>query len=101
MDIPKILDTLIDGWCERRAIRPLKYLLRAYPGPLAHTDQLYEFLDALKDVKDLYATISPLKSAKCLIKRTTHWKILLAPGDLTGRRSQLSILSQPLKINAP
>ena len=53
MDIPKILDTLIDGWCERRAIRPLKYLLRAYPGPLAHTDQLYEFLDALKDVKDL------------------------------------------------
>ncbi|PYK07332.1 MAG: hypothetical protein DME66_01525 [Verrucomicrobia bacterium] len=53
MDIPKILDTLIDGWCERRAIRPLKYLLRAYPGPLAHTDQLYELLDALKDVKDL------------------------------------------------
>jgi len=53
VDIPKILDTLIDGWCERRAIRPLKYLLRAYPGPLAHTDQLYELLDALKDVKDL------------------------------------------------
>ena len=53
MDIPKILDTLIDGWCERRAIRPLKYLLRAYPGPLAHTDHLYELLDALKDVKDL------------------------------------------------
>jgi hypothetical protein len=53
MDIPKILDTLIDGWCERRAIRPLKYLLRAYPGPLAHTDQKFELLDALKDVKGL------------------------------------------------
>ena len=53
MDIPKVLDTLIDGWCERRAIRPLKYLLRAYPGPLAHTDQQYELLDALKDVKGL------------------------------------------------
>ncbi len=53
MDIVKILDTLIDGWCERRAIRPLQYLLRAYPGPLAHTDQKYELLDALKDVKGL------------------------------------------------
>ena len=52
-DITKKLDTLIDGWCERRAIRPLQYLLRAYPGPLAHTDQQYELLDALKDVKGL------------------------------------------------
>ncbi len=53
MDITKSLDSLIDGWCERRAIRPLQYLLRAYPGPLAHTDQHYELLDALKDVKGL------------------------------------------------
>ena len=53
MDIVKTLDTLIDHWCERRAIRPLQYLLRAYPGPLAHTDQKYELLDALKDVKGL------------------------------------------------
>jgi len=53
MNITKILDTLIDGWCERRAIRPLQYLLRAYPGPLAHTDQKLELLDALKDVKGL------------------------------------------------
>ena len=53
MDITKSLDSLIDGWCERRAIRPLQYLLRAYPGPLAHTDQQYELLDALKDVKGL------------------------------------------------
>jgi hypothetical protein len=53
MDITNTLDSLIDGWCERRAIRPLQYLLRADPRPLAHTDQQYEFLDALKDVKGL------------------------------------------------
>jgi hypothetical protein len=52
-DITKPLDALIDGWCERRAIRPLQYLLRAYPRSLAHTDQQYELLDALKDVKGL------------------------------------------------
>jgi hypothetical protein len=28
----KILDHLITGWCERRALRPLRYLLDAYPG---------------------------------------------------------------------
>jgi hypothetical protein len=53
MNTLKTLDKLVDGWCERRAIRPLKYLLRAYPGPLFHTDQQYELLDALKDVKGL------------------------------------------------
>jgi hypothetical protein len=53
MDICPTLDTLIDRWCERRALRPLQLLLRAYPGPLAHTDQKFELLDALKDVKGL------------------------------------------------
>jgi hypothetical protein len=49
----KILDGLINSWCERRALRPLRYLLRAYPGVLAHTDQQFELLEALKKVKAL------------------------------------------------
>ena len=53
MELRETLDRLIDGWCERRAIRPLQHLLRAYPAPLAHTDQLFALLDALKDVKGL------------------------------------------------
>ncbi len=53
MDICQTLDTLIDRWCERRALRPLQFLFRAYPGVLAHTDQKFELLSALKDVKGL------------------------------------------------
>ena len=53
MDIPATLNTLIDRWCERRAIRPLQLLLRAYPAPLAHTDQMFELLEALKNLKGL------------------------------------------------
>ena len=53
MDICLTLDTLIDRWCERRALRPLQLLFRAYPGPLLHTDQKFELLDAMKDVKGL------------------------------------------------
>ena len=52
-DLFKTLDGLIDGWCKRRALRPLHYILRAYPAVIAHTDQKFELLDALKDVKGL------------------------------------------------
>jgi hypothetical protein len=53
MDFTQTLDSLIDRWCERRAIRPLQCLLRAYPAPLAHTDQKHQLLEALRDVKGL------------------------------------------------
>ncbi len=52
-DVIANLDKLIDMWCERRALRPLQLLFRAYPGPLAHTDQLHDLLDSLRDVKGL------------------------------------------------
>jgi hypothetical protein len=53
MDFTQTLDSLIDRWCERRAIRPLRCLLRAYPAPLVHTDQKHQLLEALRDVKGL------------------------------------------------
>jgi len=53
MTLTEKLDWLIDQWCERRELRPLQCLLRAYPGALLHTDQFGELLDALKDVKGL------------------------------------------------
>jgi hypothetical protein len=53
MTLYQKLDWLIDQWCERRALRPLQCLLRAYPGVWVHTDQLYELLEALRDVKGL------------------------------------------------
>jgi hypothetical protein len=51
MNFTETLDTLIDRWCERRAIRPLQRLLPAYPAPLVHTDQQHQLLEALRDVK--------------------------------------------------
>ena len=49
----KTLDGLINGWCERRALRPLAYLLPAYPGAFVHTDQQFQLLEALKNLKKL------------------------------------------------
>jgi hypothetical protein len=53
MTLTEKLDWLIDQWCERRELRPMQYLFRAYPGVLCHTDQFGQLLDALKDVKGL------------------------------------------------
>jgi hypothetical protein len=47
----KTLDGLINGWCERRALRPLAYLLPAYPEVFVHTDQQFQLLEALKNLK--------------------------------------------------
>ena len=48
----KTLDGLINGWCERRELRPI-YLLRVYPGVLTHTDKQFQLLEGLKNLKRL------------------------------------------------
>ena len=53
LNLFKTLDGLIDGWCERRALRPLAYLLSAYPGVFVHADQQFQLLEALKNLKRL------------------------------------------------
>jgi len=49
----KTLDGLINSWCERRALNPLGYLLRVYPGVLTLTDKQFQLLEALKTLKRL------------------------------------------------
>ena len=68
MGILQTLDTLIDRWCERRALRPLQLLFRAYPGPLLHTDQKFELLDAMKDVKGICRAELPEDELRLLIE---------------------------------
>jgi hypothetical protein len=53
LNLFKTLDDLINIWCERRALLPLAYLLPAYPGVSAHTDQQFQLLEALKNLKRL------------------------------------------------
>ena len=49
----KTLDGLINGWCQRRELRPI-YLLRVYPGGvLTHTDKQFQLLEALKNLERL------------------------------------------------
>ena len=63
----KTLDGLINGWCERRALRPLGYLLPAYSGVLTHTHQQFQLLEALKNLTRLcrdYLTPEELRLVK-------------------------------------
>ena len=45
-----VIDGLIDRWCERRALRPLRILLPAYQLN-GLTDGWVELYDALRDVR--------------------------------------------------
>lgn len=67
MKLNQKLDWLIDQWCERRAILPLKYILRAYPSVLAHTDQLGDLLEALRDVKGFCRNELTQRELDCVI----------------------------------
>jgi hypothetical protein len=47
------IERMIDSWCERREIVPLRWILgSAYPG-LFHTDDWLSVLDALKTIKGM------------------------------------------------
>jgi len=55
-DIFSKIDKLVDGWCERRALKPLRFILRSYPLCSGLTDEWGELLDSLKDIKGLAGT---------------------------------------------
>lgn len=48
-----LLDNLIDGWCERRALRPLSFILRAYPMTSPLSDSWHELRGALRNLRTL------------------------------------------------
>jgi hypothetical protein len=52
--IIKVIDGLVDGWCERRSLKPLRLILSSYPLTTGLTDEWGSLLDALKDIKGLY-----------------------------------------------
>jgi hypothetical protein len=50
-DLFRILDGLIDLWCERRDLNPLRRILPAYPLTNKLTDGWRMLYDALRDVR--------------------------------------------------
>ena len=50
-ELAAILDTLIDRWCQRRALAPLRILLPVWPMPMGLTDDWYELRDALRHTR--------------------------------------------------
>jgi hypothetical protein len=50
-EIFPLLDDLIDGWCARRALRPLRVVLQVYPLVNGLTDDWHALYDGLRDVR--------------------------------------------------
>ena len=45
------VQTLVDAWCDRRALRALRHILSGYPLASPLTDGWAELMTALKDVR--------------------------------------------------
>ena len=50
-NVSGILDELVDGWCERRALKILRLVLPAYPLSGLLTDDWHQLYDVLRDVR--------------------------------------------------
>jgi len=46
----RTVEGLIDGWCERRKLRPLRHILCAYPLASGLTDEWEELRAALRNI---------------------------------------------------
>ena len=68
MRLNEKLDWLIEQWCERRVLRPLRFILQGYPGTLVHTDQFGDLLEKLRDVKGLCRNELTSNELACLIE---------------------------------
>jgi hypothetical protein len=64
-DINTGCSELFDSWCERRAVRPLGYLLRAWPLASGLTDDWGDLHEALRALRaDCRTEISEVEHAK-------------------------------------
>ena len=58
-ELPHILNELIDGWCARRALRPLRIILRVYPLANSLSDDWHDLYDGLRDVPPMISPVFP------------------------------------------
>jgi hypothetical protein len=77
---PKI-DKLIDDWCERRALKLLRVILRSYPLCSGLTDEWGALLDSLKDIKGLCGSELTNEEKKVLVE------LVNAVEDIVYRRT--------------
>lgn len=51
LTIQEKVGSLVDAWCDRRALHPLRLILRGYPLVSGPTDDWAALLDSLSDVR--------------------------------------------------
>ena len=72
-----LLDALIDAWCDRRALAPLRPLLPAYPPAPVHTDQWVALFEAIRAVRGLApGTLTETEAAHVAEAHALVWSAL-------------------------
>lgn len=77
-DLFPLLDDLVDGWCEGRALNPLRHLLSAYPLSTGLNDEWHKLDEALKDIRALCRDELGIEEKEKLNRAIVHVQNILA-----------------------
>ena len=80
-----LLRALIDGWCERRALRPLAVLLPAYLGFNGLTDGSHDLWDAVNNLRGLGDALTDEEHAAVVEVRAAIYQTFKS----VGRQAEL------------
>ena len=75
------VDLLIDRWRERRALKLLRIILRAYPMEIGLTDEWHELYKALRLIRSLYDQQLPEEESNLLGEAIVIIGRALYPGE--------------------
>ena len=64
-----VVDDLITGWCDRRALALLRILLRAYPLASGLSDDWHQLHDALRDLENVRDATTAIEREKITYAR--------------------------------
>jgi hypothetical protein len=80
-----ILDQLIDGWCERRALQPLRVVLAGYPLVTGLTDEWATLYATIRELKGLApGVLRPEESAAVAEAHALIYQLLKGSPDSVG-----------------
>lgn len=67
-EIVSKIDELINSWCGRRALKPLRFILESYPLGSGLTDEWFAVLESLKNIKGLCGSELTNEEKKLLVE---------------------------------
>jgi hypothetical protein len=76
-DLHPEIAKLVDAWCERRALQPLRILLPVWPPPMLLTEHAADLLGALRHIRAMCKETLPPQELETVAKAIACLQVML------------------------